>query len=149
MAARVGIVSQKGITSGTSTITLIQLIAAANHAVKIVAFGVFYKGTSNTDAPHSVDLARQSDAGTMSSATPVKGDDSVADTLDTTAQHTATAEPTTGDVLAIAAVHPQTGYHWTADDRAPLIIGAGDRIGLRVVSPAASQTVDAYIVFEE
>lgn len=148
MAGRVGIAAQAGISTGTSAKTLLQLIAAANHAIKVLEVLIGFHGTSNTAEPILVQLVRQSSAGTMSALTAVKGDDSVADSLDTTAQHTATSEPTTGDVLRSWTVHPQTGLHVQAHDLGPIMVGAGDRIGLRVTA-AADVNADATLVFEE
>jgi len=148
MARRFGIAQQAGITTGTSKKTLIQLIAADNHAVAVIEFGVSFDGTSNTDTPILVQLIRQTDAGTMSSLTPVKADDSNGDTLDTSAQHTATAEPTSGDILESYRVHPQTGIVKAFNRDTELIVGAGDRLGL-VVTAAVSVTAEAFIKFEE
>lgn len=148
MARRFGIATQTGISTGTSAKTLVQLIAAANHAIVLTKFHCGFHGTSNTAEPILVQIVRQSDAGTMSSLTPVKADDSVADTLDTTAQHTATVEPTTGDVLHSVTVHPQTGYTECSGELTELICGAGDRIALRVTA-AADVNADVTLHFEE
>lgn len=148
MAARHGIAKLSGVATGTSAKTLIQLVAAANHAIKITEIGCSFAGITNTDAPILVELLRQTDAGTMTSLTPKKADDSIADTLDTTAQHTATAEPTGSDVIRDWRVHPQTGLVEQISDMAPIIVGAGDRIGLRVTA-GVSVTCASYLCFEE
>lgn len=148
MAGRYGIARKEGMATGTSAKTLLQVVAAPNHAIKINEVSIGFHGTSNTAEPVKVELLRQTTAGTMSALTPVNADDSVADTLDTTAQHTATSEPTAGDILRTWAVHPQTGLVVQAHDLAPIIVGAGDRLGLRVTA-AADVNADAYISFEE
>lgn len=148
MAGRTGIVTLTGVATGTDPKTLIQLVAAANHAVEIKEVGIGFHGVNNTHEPILVQLIRQSTAGTMSAATPVKADDSGGDTFDTTAQHTATAEPTGGDVLRSWTVHPQTSLIFQTHDEAPIIIGAGDRVGL-VVTAANSVSSDSYICFVE
>jgi len=135
------------IATGTSEKTLVQVVAASNHAVLVNSISVSFKGTSNTGAPIEVEIARQSDAGTMSSLTPVKSPDDQDETLQTTAQHTATSEPTKGNVLARELVHPQTGH--TCAFKAlnqPIKIGGGDRLGVIVTAGAdvnAVVTVDA------
>jgi len=148
MATRNGLGRISGVATGTSAKTMIQLIAAANHAIKITEFGVSFNGVNNTHEPILVDLLRQTTAGTMSSLTLVKADDSGGDTLDTTAQHTATAEPTGSDVLRSLYVHPQTGAVVPVTDDAPIIVGAGDRLGLRVTA-ANDVSCAAHIAFEE
>ena len=148
MASRFGIAEANGVATGTSAKTLLQLIAAANHAIKVIELSIGFHGTNNTHEPILVQLIRQTDAGTMSALTLRKADDSVSDSLDTTAQHTATAEPTSGDIVRSWTVHPQTGLTIQAHDLAPIIVGAGDRIGL-VVTAANSVNADAYLCFEE
>jgi hypothetical protein len=128
---------------------MIQLIAAANHAVEIAEVHIGFHGTNNSHEPITVSLKRQTSAGTMSALTLVANDDSVDDTLDTTAQHTATAEPTTTTtVRAFPPVHPQTGLVIMFPEDSRPIIGAGDRMGL-VVTAANNVNCDATIVFVE
>ena len=159
MAGRIGFANLAGVASGTAAKTMIQLVAAANHAVnlkatfakarKIKQVGIGFKGTSATGEPITVKLIRQTTAGTMSALTLVKADDSGADSFDTTGQHTATAEPTTGSVLAtLPPCHPQTSYIWEPPFDAPVMVGAGDRMGL-VVTAATDVNFDGFVMFEE
>lgn len=148
MAGMVGIARKDGIATGTALKTLIQLVAAANHGIDVSEVGISFHGLNNSHEPITVDLLRQTDAGTMTALTVVKANDSDADTLDTTAQHTATAEPTAGDVLRTWAVHPQTGLIYQPSDEGPIHVGAGDRVGLRV-NAANGVDADAYIGFKE
>lgn len=149
MAAFQGCASTAEIALGAATAkTVLQLVAATNHRVKILGFGVYFDGVSSTAEPVQVRLLRQSTAGTMTSLTPVKKDDSLAETLLTTAQHTATAEPTAGDVIKAVEVHPQSGYEYTAPFGGEVIVGGGDRIGIECTAPAIVN-VRAWIDFEE
>lgn len=148
MSRRTGIAQLTGVATGTSAKTLIQLIAAANHAIEICEVSIGFHGTNNAHEPIKVELVRQTDAGTMSSLTPLKNDDSVGDTLDTTAQHTATVEPTTTDVLRAWTVHPQTGLVVLFPEDTRPVIGAGDRVGLRVTAPNDVSS-DSCLVFNE
>lgn len=124
------------IATGTSAKTLAQVVAASNHRVLIHELGISFQGTNNTAAPIKVDVVRQTDAGTTSALTPVKDPDDSAETLQTTARHTATAEPTTTDTLASWYVHPQTGQVWQAPFDKPFHCGGGDRVGIRVTAGA-------------
>ena len=128
--------------------TVVQLVAAANHRVKILGWGVFFDGTSTTAEPVQVRLLRQTTAGTMSALTPTKRDDSIADTLLTTAQHTATAEPTAGDLLEAIEVHPQQGYQVLYPLGVEPIVGGGDRVGIECTAPGGVN-VRATVLFEE
>lgn len=123
------------IATGTAIKTLLQVVAAANHAIKVREISVSFKGVSNTDAPILVRVLRQSTAGTMSALTPVKSpNDDSDETLQVTAQHTATAEPTAGDVLKTELVHPQTGFLWQPRFGEEIKVGGGDRIGIDVTA---------------
>jgi len=124
------------IATGTSAKTLLQLVAASNHAVIVDEISISFKGTSNTASPIRVRILRQTTAGTMSALTLVKDPDDVDETLQTTGQHTATFEPTAGDVLLAEEVHPQTGYTWQAPFGRAIKIGGGDRLGIEVLAGA-------------
>jgi hypothetical protein len=134
--------------SAATAKTVIQLVAATNHRVKILSWGVYFDGVSPTAEPVQVRLLRQTTAGTMSALTPTKRDDSIADTLLTTAQHTATAEPTAGDVLEVKEVHPQGGYEKIYPFAGEPIVGGSDRLGIEVTAPA-TVNCRAELVFEE
>ena len=136
------------VATGTSAKTILQLIAAANHRVKVKEWSVSFDGTSNTADPILIEVLRQSDAGTMSVLTPVKIDADGDETLQTTAQENATVEPTAGDVVMREQVHPQGGYTWQAPFGGELVINGGDRLGIRVTAGADVNAV-VRMVFEE
>jgi len=148
MAGRVGILTVTDVATDAVAKTLLQGIAAANHAMELAEVSIGFHGILNTLEPILVELVRQSDGGTSSAATPVKGDDSVADTLDMTGRHTCTAEPTGSDVVRAWSVHPQAGLIYPANPKAPIMVGAGDRLGLRVTA-AATVKADATMIFVE
>lgn len=148
MAGQHGKAVTAQVATGTAAKTIVQVVAAANHGIKVTGWGISFEGVSVTATPIQVRLLRQTTAGTMSALTPVKKRDSDGDTLDTTAQHTATAEPTAGDVLATVLVHPQGGYSEFPPFGSEYYVGAGDRIGIEVTSAADVDCV-AEIHFEE
>lgn len=137
------------ISFSTSTVTLIQVVAPTNQRLVISEISVSFDGVSNTAKPIQVDVLRQSTAGTMSSLTPVKVNSSDSETLQTTAQHTATAEPTAGNILMTENVHPQTGYTWQAPFGKELIVPGGGRLGVRLVTPGAGADAVARIILAE
>lgn len=128
--------------------TVIQLVAASNHRVLVTGWGVFFDGTSTVGEPAQVRVLKQTTAGTMSSLTPVKLNASDDETLQTTAQHTATAEPTAGDVYDVIECHPQQGYEKMLPPGMELVIVGGQRMGIEVTAPAAVN-VRAKMFFNE
>lgn len=149
MAAFIGSaqIAEEALAAATAE-TLIQLVAASNHRVKVLRWGVFFDGTSVTAEPAQIRLMRQTTSGTSSSLSPVKLDDSIAETLQTTALQDFSVEPTSGDVLESYQVHPQQGFMMVYPLGQEPIIGGGDRLGIEVTAPAAVNA-RAFIVFEE
>lgn len=127
--------------------TIVQLVAPTNHRVKLLRWGVSFDGTNATAEPVTVRLLRQTTAGTMTSLTPVQVRP-VAETIQATAQHTATVEPTAGDVLDIQDVHPQTGYDYTFTPGQEIVLAGGGRIGIECTAPAIVNVVGK-LFFEE
>lgn len=142
-----GTTAEVALTAATAR-TVIQLVAASNHRVKLLSYGVYFDGTSSSAEPVQVRLLRQTTAGTMTSLTLTKRDDSIGETLQTTGQHSATAEPTAGDVLEVKEVHPQSGYEKVFPFGQEIIIGGGDRAGIECTAPAGVN-VRAEMIFEE
>lgn len=127
--------------------TVLQIVAPANHKLKVLRWGVYFDGINSSAEPVEVRLLRQTTAGTMSALTPTKlGTD--AETLQTGAQHSATAEPTAGDVLDMCEVHPQAGYEVILPMGQEIKIPGGGRLGIECKAPA-SVNVRAKIVIEE
>lgn len=129
------------ITTGTSIKTLLQVVAATNQRILIDEISVSFKGTSNTADPILVRVNRQSTAGTMSALTPVKINSGDNETLQVTAQHTATAEPTAGDILLTEEVHPQTGFAWQARFGGEIVIIGGGKLGIDVTAAASTSAI--------
>ena len=144
-----GITSEIALTAATAK-TVIQLIAASGHRVTILGWGVFFDGTSAAAEPVQVDVIRQTSAGTGGDAlTLQKFDDSIADALATTALSDIDgSEPTGSVILDVAEVHPQAGYEIMYPFGQEIIIGAGDRVGIRCNAPAAVN-VRAKVRFQE
>lgn len=128
--------------------TVLQLVAATNHRSKVNGVHIAGKGIVVTDGPIKVRILRQTTAGEMSVATPVKNDSSDDETLQTTAQKNATAEPTAGDVLEEFEVHPQTQYRCFYPFGQEIVVPGGTRIGIECTAPQ-NQTVTAGFDFEE
>ncbi len=149
MAAFLGTLATAEIALSAATAkTVCQLRAPTNQRVKILAWGIYFDGISNSAEPVQVRLLRQTTNGTMTTLNPVKVDDSISDSLQTSGGHTATAEPTAGDLLKRIEVHPQSGYEEQCPFGQEYIVGAGDRVGIECTAPATVNCV-AWIRFEE
>jgi len=135
--------AEVALTAATAK-TVVQIVAASNHRVLVTAFYAFFDGVSPTAEPVVVRVLRQTTAGTMSSLTPVKLNNSDDETLQTTAQHTATAEPTAGDVLFAMEVHPQTGYKELRPLGQEFVVPGGGRLGIECTAPAGVNVIAGF-----
>jgi hypothetical protein len=133
--------------SAASAKTVVSIKAPANHRLKVLRWGIFFDGISSVAEPVQVRLLRQSTDGTSTSATIVKiGTDS--ETIQSTGGYNFTAEPTAGDVLDVAEVHPQAGYEVIFPTGQEIKVAGGGRIGIECTAPA-TVNCRAKIVFEE
>ncbi len=122
--------------------TILQLVAPTNQRVKVLGWGVAFDGVLTTGKPIAIRVLRQSTAGTMSALTPVNTN-SVAETIQSTAQHTATVEPTAGNVLYSGAVHPQQGILVQFPYGAEYMVPGGGRLGIEITVPSGEATLNA------
>ena len=153
MAGVRGVAQTTEISTGTESSeaekkTLLQLVAAANHRVKVDEISISFKGVDNTADPVLVRIFRQSSAGTMSALTPKKLNEADDETLQTTAQEDASVEPTTGDEIMGEEVHPQSGFLWQAPFGKEIIVKGGNRLAV-VVTAAEAVDCKARMSFEE
>lgn len=150
MAGLIGIARTNEVALSAATAkTVLQLIAPANQRLKLLRWGLYFDGTSATDEPVYVRLLRQTTAGTMSALTIVKNNAGDAETLQGTAQHTATVEPTASDVLDSVNIHPQGGgYEVIFPVGQEVVISGGGRLGIECTA-SATVNVTAKFVYEE
>ena len=147
-----GVITWDEITcTAGATKTVAQLVAGSYNQLRITEMAVTFQGTDNLAKPVKIEVCRQSDAGTMSAATLKKMNDSDGDTLASTGQVDATAEPTTGDILRTWYIHPQAGLHYSVPEPSQFIVGQGDRIAVKVTIESGESNVDCagFIEFEE
>lgn len=138
------------VASGTSTLTLLQAIAATNMPLRLVSWGVSFKGTNATAAPILVEIVRQTTAGTAGgAATWKKTNEDDGHTVQATGGQTFSVEPTTTDVLRSVEVHPQSGFTEAITDPDQFRVGGGNRLAIRVVTPGASVTATCYLEMDE
>lgn len=129
--------------------TVLQIVAPTNQRVLVKRLGLFFDGVSVTGEPVQVRVLRQTTAGTMSALTPVKvRPGGAAETIQSTAQHTATVEPTAGDVLDVFEIHPQSGFDGWLPLTGEIDMAGGTRLGIECTAPAVVNA-RAKIWFEE
>ena len=136
--AGIGLTSSSGATnSGVATKTLSQIVAAANHRVRVERVRVSGNGTTAADTPTLIELVVQTSAGTASAQTLYKRTDGDDETIQTSALKTFTAEPTDGGVIKAAAfVHPTGRHEFVFPPGRDLYIQGGQRLGVRCNAPS-------------
>jgi hypothetical protein len=139
---------EEGLGAGAAE-TVLQVVAATNHRVKITEYGITFKGTSATDTPVRCRIFRQTGAGTSQAGTISKDDASVDETLQTAVRNQFTAEPTSDDVLIDEfEVHPQTGIKAFLPLNQEILIPGGGRLGFKLTA-AQAQTAVVSVAGEE
>lgn len=132
----------------TTAKTVVQLTAAANQRVKVLGYGFYFDGTSNSAQPVQIQMGRISASGTLTSATPLPNEQDLTETFQTTAGVNATVEPTYSGYLKTLTVHPQLGYEYLAPMGQEVILKGGGMLGFVVNAPAAVD-VRGYVMIEE
>lgn len=131
--------------------TLIQLRGASTIKGKIRKWGVFFNGVTATAVPVAVRLLRQTTDGTSSGATEAAWDPDNPTANCTAFIGFSSTEPTAGEVLETAFVHPQAGFYvaeYPPDCRPTLDNAATSRIGIECNAPAGVDA-RAFVVWEE
>jgi hypothetical protein len=117
--------------------TALQIVAPSNQRLKLTNFSVSFDGTTNTATPVQVRVLRQTTAGTMSAATVVLVEKELSETIQSSAQYNATAEPTAGDVLRQFTVPAFMGqYEVFYPYGQEILIQGGGRLGFECNAPA-------------
>ena len=151
-----GFIEDSAVTLATgTTLTLVQLVAATNHGITIIAWGVGFNSVTAADEPIQCRLQIQTSAGTSAASTQINHRNHALDgheTFATTGRDAFTGEPTKDTNFPTRLVHPTSGYEiwFPVDDE--IDIGSAERIGLEVISGALASSLDqvsGFIDFEE
>ena len=139
-------VSAVTLTAAT-TETLIQLATPSTKRGRVWGFTFSFDDVTATDPTVLCEVLRQSTAGTASAATEIPLDVDAPSSL-VTAQDTFTAEPTAGDVLDAANVHPQGGS-WTVQLETPIVMDVSTYLGFRATTTGSgTPDVAVSVVYE-
>lgn len=130
--------------------TVARVKAATNQRVKILGYGIYFDGTSNSGTPVQVQLGRISADGTSPTAiTVMPGEQELTETFQTSVATASVGnEPTYSNYMKTLAVHPQLGYEYLAPLGQEIVLAGGGMWGIVANAPAG---VDArgYVLFEE
>lgn len=134
--------------SAATAKTVVQLTAPANQRVLVRGIDIHFRGVNPIASPAKIRVLRQTTAGTMTSLTPVKLNNADSETIQSTAQHTATAEPTAGTVLMTLEQHPQSSNVLYFPYDIPIHLSGGTRLGVEITA-TDSVTVSVGLTCEE
>lgn len=132
--------------SSSQTKTVL-LLAAGAPTCELHEVSCSFDGVLATATKARLELFRYTTGGTMTSLTPVKLDSSSGACV-ATGFHTATAEPTTGDLLFAELVHLQSGYTWRVSGLG-IRLNNGEYVGLRIVNGSTATNCLPRMIFEE
>lgn len=140
-------------SAGTAK-TMLNVIAAANRAVKVTEIGVGFIGASGAAKPVRVELMTSTQATNGTSGTSVTiaaTDPGDASTVQATAYHSYSSEPTALTAIRQWRVHPQAGLVVQFPLGREPRTDVGKAIALRILFETGETTtlVDSYIEFEE
>lgn len=149
MAALQGQVSlgMTPLVAGTAK-TVIRVKAPTNQRTKILGYGFYFDGTSNSATPVQIQIGRISADGTFTATTPLPNEEELTETFQTVVGVNASAEPTYSNYLKTLAVHPQLGYEYLAPLGQEIVVKGGGMLGFVVNAPAGVD-VRGYVMFEE
>jgi hypothetical protein len=126
------------------------ITSPANQRVKILGYGFYFDGTSNTAQPVEIKLARPT-AGTLTAGgTAVKDEPGMAETVQSTVGLAASSEPTltASLVYKTLTVHPQLGYEYLAPLGQEDQLAGGTNWVMSINAPA-TVNIRGYFKFEE
>src|SRR6516165_4356111 len=135
MAALQGQANIPSTASGTTSLTIARLKAATNQRAKILGYGFYFDGTSNSATPVQIQIGRISADGTFTAATPLPNEEELTETFQTAIGVNASAEPTYSNYLKTLTVHPQLSYEYLAPLGQEIIVKGGGMLGFVVNAP--------------
>ena len=136
--------------TGSTTETILQIVAATNTRVKVERLSIASKSVTAANVPALWELILQTSAGTSSAAVLTKLDEDASETLQTTARNLITAEPTDGGVILWSKlISPVSTYDLVFPPMRELYLTGGSRLGLRCNAPADTNVWFVSGQFEE
>lgn len=138
------------LTATTPTVAAF-VTAPTNQRVRVLGYGFFFDGTTNSNAPVEIKLFHLSGSGTFTSGSNAQlVEPELTETIQSTYGIAASVQPTlaASNTYKTITVHPQLGYEYLAPQGQEKIIAGGKTWGVSVNAP---NTVDirGYVLVEE
>jgi hypothetical protein len=121
----------------TSLKTVASLTNTADRRVAIRGFSVAFDSVSSTAGCAEVQLVIHSSSGTYSAATLAKDVRGTTETLNTSGNFNASAEPSVTSILRSYNINAMTGYERAFAQDEEIELAGGDRFGLQVRASSA------------
>ncbi len=143
--------------TGGSGLTVLEIVAPANQRLKVLAYGFYFDGTSNSATPVQALIARPAAAGTYTSILPVPVEGEVTESFQATYNYknsgveptyTAPSSGNSGNILKTFTIHPQLGYEYLAPLGQEDIIKGGGTWAVQFTAQAGVD-VRGYVKVEE
>jgi hypothetical protein len=147
------IVEDQQTLATVETKTLLQLLAATNHPIVIIGYGISFNSIAAADPAVAVRPQIQTSAGTSDDySTSIRRRDRLqAGTLDVTARNAFTVEPSKTDDYPTVFIPAQSGYEVWWPEEGWITLAAGERLGLEMISGTLNASIQAagYLAFDE
>jgi hypothetical protein len=142
-------IPSKALTAATPT-CIGFLTAPSNQRVKMLGYGFYFDGTSNSAQPVEIKLARPTAGVFTPGGTAIKCDAGLSETVQSVVGLSASTEPTLTASLVnkTITVHPQLGYEYLAPLGQEEMIAGGTNFVFSANAPAAVN-IRGYLKFEE
>jgi len=136
--------------SATTPTTVGFLTAPANQRVKLLGYGFYFDGNSNSAVPIEIKLARPTAGALAAGGTAIPCDQGIGETIQSTVGLSATTEPTltASLVCKTITVHPQLGYEYLAPLGQEEMIKGSQNFVFSANAPA-TVNIRGYMKFEE
>ena len=135
----------------SNTATVVGFLAAPpNQRVKVLGYGFFFDGTSNSNAPVAITLCTPTTGTYTSNTNGQLNEPELTETIQSTYGVAATGQPTisASNTYKTITVHPQLGYEYLAPLGQEHIVKGGTTWCASVNAPN-SVDIRGYFLFEE
>jgi hypothetical protein len=124
--------------SAATPLTVLQVLAPTNQRLVVSNISVWFEGISSVAEPVQVSVVRQTGDPAGTGITLVSRQ-AITETIQSSADHTATAEPTVDATLMEWRIHPQSGIPFVFPIGQEIHVPGGGRLGIKITSATIVQ----------